>query len=71
MSITTVINIEDVSFAYNEHLVLEHVSLSVKARNFLCVIGPNAGGKTTLLKLVLGLLKPLSGTIRVFEQSPL
>ena len=68
MRTATIVDIEDVSFAYNEHLVLERVHLSVNAGDFLCIVGPNAGGKTTLLKLMLGLLKPLRGTILVFGQ---
>ena len=65
-----VIVIENVSFSYNGFSVLEDVNLTVDARDFLCMVGPNAGGKTTLLKLMLGLLKPTKGTIRVFGQPP-
>ena len=67
---STIIDVKNVSFAYNEQLVLDDVSLSVYERDFLCVVGPNAGGKTTLLKLILGLLKPLNGSIRVFGLPP-
>jgi len=65
-----VIQLEHASFAYNGHSVLENVSLTVYERDFLCMVGPNAGGKTTLLKLILGLLKPTEGTVRVFGQPP-
>lgn len=65
-----VIQLEHVSFGYNGYRVLEDVSLTIYERDFLCIVGPNAGGKTTLLKLILGLLKPGSGTVRVFGQSP-
>ncbi len=65
-----VIRLENVSFSYDGYPVLEDVSLTVKERDFLSIVGPNAGGKTTLLKLILGLLKPTSGTVRVFEQPP-
>jgi zinc transport system ATP-binding protein len=50
--------------------VLRDVTLDVPEGDFLAVIGPNGGGKTTLLKLVLGLLKPTSGDLRVFGSSP-
>lgn len=65
-----VIEIEDLSFAYDVFLVLEKVNLTIVDREFICIIGPNGGGKTTLLKLILGLLQPSSGKIRVFQQEP-
>lgn len=65
-----VIHLENVSFFYNGHPVLEDVYLTIYERDFLCIVGPNAGGKTTLLKLILGLLKPDRGTVRVFGQPP-
>jgi zinc transport system ATP-binding protein len=61
----TVVDIKDLSFSYNSQPVLEDVNLSIREGDFIAVIGPNGGGKTTLLKLVLGLLKPRSGEIRV------
>lgn len=66
----TIIDIEHVSFAYNGLPVLSDVSLRVQKGEFLVVLGPNGGGKSTLLKLVLGLLKPASGRIRVFGEKP-
>jgi len=50
--------------------VLEDVSLQIAADEFLGVIGPNGGGKTTLLKLMLGLLRPQRGSVEVFGRSP-
>jgi len=66
----TVISIENVSFAYDGATVLESVDLEIAARDFACFVGPNGGGKTTLLKLILGLLAPTSGRIRVFGGPP-
>lgn len=61
-----VIELKDVSFAYDiGPPALEHVSLAVEEGEFLGLVGPNGGGKSTLLKLVLGLLKPASGEVRV------
>jgi zinc transport system ATP-binding protein len=61
-----VIEMRDVSFAYNRgKLVLEHVAFKVPEGIFLGLIGPNGGGKSTLLKLVLGLLQPLQGEVLV------
>jgi zinc transport system ATP-binding protein len=65
-----VIEIENVSFAYNGVLVLENVSFGVTKGDFLSIVGPNGGGKTTLLKLILGLLLPRSGEIRIFGRPP-
>jgi len=65
-----IIQLNDVSFAYDGNLVLDSVNLIVHERDFLSIVGPNAGGKTTLLKIILGLLKPASGSIRVFGLPP-
>jgi zinc transport system ATP-binding protein len=50
---------------YENHLVLDKVSLSILANDFNGVIGPNGGGKTTLIKAILGLLKPFSGEMKL------
>lgn len=65
-----VIEIENVNFSYTRELVLRNVSLSVPVEEFLGIVGPNAGGKSTLIKLILGLLEPDSGTIRVLGKAP-
>ncbi len=64
------IEIHDLSFAYGEIPVLEHVSLAVPEREFLGIVGPNAGGKSTLLKIILGLLSPTLGSVKVLGRSP-
>lgn len=60
----------NVSFGYEAEPVLEQVYFKVFAGDFLTVLGPNGGGKTTLLKLILGLLKPQQGQIQIFGKSP-
>jgi len=66
-----IIDIEGLSFRFdNGPLVLEDVSLRVEKGDFASVIGPNGGGKTTLLKLIVGLLRPTSGRVRVFGLPP-
>ena len=60
-----IIEMDAVSFAYNGQPVLEEVGLSIPRGDFVAVIGPNGGGKTTLLRLMLGLLKPDTGRIRL------
>ena len=59
-----------VSFAYGAVPVLQEVTLEAGKKDFLCLIGPNGGGKTTLLRLALGQLQPNQGTVRVFGQPP-
>ena len=66
---TPIVEINKVSFAYNGETVLQDVSLEIRQGNFMAMIGPNGGGKTTLLKLILGLLKPDKGSVRVTGQS--
>ena len=60
-----IIEIKNIWFAYNGQTVLEDVSLDIRQGDFIAMIGPNGGGKTTLLKLMLGLLRPNKGAIRV------
>lgn len=67
---TPIIEIRDLAFAYNGETVLRDVYLDVRQGDFMAVIGPNGGGKTTLLKLMLGILKPDRGTIRIFGTQP-
>jgi len=65
------VELENVTFSFSSgHPVLRCVSLEVEPRDFLAVIGPNGGGKTTLMKIVLGLLEPDSGRVRVFGRPP-
>jgi zinc transport system ATP-binding protein len=63
MTNQTLLNVTGLDFAYEQQSILSNVSLTVNDRDYIGIIGPNGGGKTTLLKLVLGLLKPLRGTI--------
>jgi len=68
---TPIVEINDVAFAYNREPVLQDVKLDIRQGDFIAMIGPNGGGKTTLLKLILGLLKPGAGTIRVMGKPAL
>ena len=65
-----VVEISGLGFCHGRDPVLEDVNLRVEAGEFLAVIGPNGGGKTTLLRLILGLLRPDTGSVRVFGQAP-
>ncbi|MEH0019709.1 MAG: ABC transporter ATP-binding protein [Desulfobacter sp.] len=57
-------------FSYNGQPALTRVDLTIRDRDFIAVIGPNGGGKTTLIKLILGLLRPDRGRIRVMGGPP-
>ncbi|MCX2716692.1 ABC transporter ATP-binding protein [Helicobacter sp. MIT 21-1697] len=61
---TPLVDIKELYFAYGEHNVLENVSFKLQEKDFWAIIGPNGGGKTTFIKLILGLLKPQSGKIQ-------
>jgi len=61
---------EGVSFAYGANPALVDADFDVYPGDYVCVVGPNGGGKTTLLKLALGLLKPDRGRIRIFGETP-
>ncbi|MFP4039148.1 MAG: metal ABC transporter ATP-binding protein [Desulfosudaceae bacterium] len=65
-----VIRFENVSYCHGRWPILEDISLTVSAGDFVAVVGPNGGGKTTFLKLILGLLQPTRGRVRVFGESP-
>ena len=65
-----VIDVRDMWFSFNGQPVLREVNLTVPAGDFLVIIGPNGGGKTTLLKLMLGLLEPDRGVVSVFGRTP-
>ena len=70
MSNSAVVSFEDVTFSYNGFTAVENVNFSIERGDFVSIIGPNGGGKTTLIKLMLGLLKPSRGKILVFGETP-
>ena len=65
---TNIVEIKNVWFGYNGSTVLQDVSLNILQGDFIAMIGPNGGGKTTLLKLMLGLLRPDRGSIRILDR---
>jgi zinc transport system ATP-binding protein len=65
-----IIKLEKVTFSYGKEEFLKAITLPIYEDDFLGIIGPNGGGKTTILKLILGLLEPEKGKIRVFGKSP-
>ena len=65
-----VIELSNISFAYTEQAVLKDINLVINAEEFIGIIGPNAAGKTTLVKILLGLLQPQSGQVSVLGKAP-
>ena len=63
-----IIEVKNVSFSYGDKEVLKNITLNVHKGDYLGIMGPNGGGKTTLVKIMLGLLKPTSGKIFLFGQ---
>lgn len=66
----TVISLNDVTLEFGDRKLLNTVNFEVKKGEFVAILGPNGVGKTTLFKLLLGLLKPTSGTISVLGGLP-
>jgi zinc transport system ATP-binding protein len=65
-----IIRFHHVDFAYENELILEDVNISLYEREMVSIVGPNGGGKTTLLKLILGLIKPARGHISILGKAP-
>lgn len=63
------IEIDDISIFYNEVEALKNISFKVNKNDFIGIIGPNGGGKTTLLKTILGLITPDSGSVKIFNEN--
>ncbi|MDH5681288.1 MAG: ATP-binding cassette domain-containing protein, partial [Spirochaetota bacterium] len=64
------IEYENISFHYRDQPVLKGISLSIEEGHFLGLIGPNGGGKTTLLKITLGILTGYEGRVTIFDRRP-
>ena len=59
------VDIRKLAFAYRDQRVLEGITLTIRSGEYVGIIGPNGGGKTTLLKLILGMLAPTDGSVHV------
>ncbi|MEA1916158.1 MAG: ABC transporter ATP-binding protein [Campylobacterota bacterium] len=67
MHSNSIVSVEKLSFSYNKDKALEDINLDVKFGDFLAIIGPNGGGKSTLVNIILGLLTPQEGKITLFN----
>lgn len=68
IDMSTLIRLDDVSLSYDQRRdILSHVSLTIGERDFIVLRGKNGGGKTTLLKVISGLLRPTQGTVERAE----
>jgi len=65
-----IVSIDNLWIFREEHAILEDINLKLERADFLGLIGPNGGGKSTLLKVMLGLIKPDNGRIRIFGMEP-
>jgi zinc transport system ATP-binding protein len=64
------VEISHLSIKFNEQLILNDINFSIEEKDFMAIIGPNGGGKTTLLKVILGILTPDEGKVKVFGKEP-
>ncbi len=67
---TPLIQVQDLSIFREEDPILENISFSIEAQEYVGIVGPNGGGKTTLLLALLGLLKPQAGSIQIHDHAP-
>lgn len=67
---TPLIQCQDLALGYETGLAVRHLTFTVNSGDYLCLVGENGSGKSTLVKGLLGLLAPVSGTIRFFGLSP-
>ena len=67
---STAISTQKLSFSYSSGTVFTDLDFTVHSGDFLALVGPNGGGKTTFLKLVLGILQPQAGSVRIFDKAP-
>jgi zinc transport system ATP-binding protein len=64
------VEVKHLYFKYENEWVLEDINFTLKDKEFMAIIGPNGGGKTTLLKILLGFLKPSKGEVLIYSKPP-
>jgi len=66
----SIIKIKNLTFSYDKQIVLENINLDIEEKDFLAIIGPNGGGKSTLIKTILGINQIKKGSIDILGQEP-
>lgn len=66
----TPIEIRNLDAGYDGHTIIKNINLELRENDFLALIGPNGGGKSTLFKAILGLIKPMKGTVKIYGKEP-
>jgi zinc transport system ATP-binding protein len=64
------VEVKHLYFKYENEWVLEDINFTLKDKEFMAIIGPNGGGKSTLLKILLGFLKPTKGEVKIYGKPP-
>lgn len=62
-----IIELDNVEVGYNSNMILSGINLQINEGDFMAITGPNGGGKTTLLRVILGLMKPTKGRVKYFN----
>jgi len=65
------IEVKNLSFTYHDNVILDGINLTINEGDYVAIIGPNGGGKTTFIKLLLGLRQPSDGEITIYDTTPI
>ena len=65
-----IISVKDLCVRFDDHQALDHISVEIPQNSYVAIVGPNGAGKSTFFRILLGLLQPTKGTVRVFGKEP-
>jgi zinc transport system ATP-binding protein len=63
------VEVKNVQFSYGSEIIIEHIDFKIEHGDYVAIIGPNGGGKSTLIKILTGLLAPSQGSVRLYGES--
>jgi zinc transport system ATP-binding protein len=69
LNMNSIISLQDINYSYENKTILHHINFEIPKGAFVGLLGPNGGGKTTLIKIILGISKPDSGKLTLFDKS--